>query len=139
MLGKQWLSRYSQVDMRIPLVDRGRDRHRKMNGMATWRFHLVMESLPLMLQVALLLLGCALSKYLFTIDSLVAWVVVGFTAFGFIFYFVIVVVAALSYDCPFQTPFSLFIRLTVCLFHERQNTSRNGSGLFMRSSSGGNN
>ena len=121
MLGKQWLSRYSQVDTPGSLIDRGRDRHRKMDGIATWRFKFVMESLPLMLQVALLLLDSALSKYLFIIDSLVAWVVVGFTACGFLFYFVIVVAATASYDCPFQTPLSLIIRFIVNLFKEREN------------------
>ena len=109
MLGKQWLSRYSHVDMRGSLIDRSRDRQRKMNGMDSWGFKFVMEGLPLMLQTALLLLGCALSKYLFTIDNLVAWVVVVFTASGSLFYLVIAVVASVSYDCPFQTPLSLFL------------------------------
>ena len=116
MLGKQWLNRYSQVDMHGSLIDRSRDRHRKMDGMATWRFKFVMESLPLMLQAALLLFGCALSKYLFTIDNLVALVVVVFTALGFIFYFIIVFAATLSYDCPFQTPLSLIVRFMARLF-----------------------
>ena len=116
MLGKQWLNRYSQVDMHGSLIDRSRDRHRKMDGMATRGFKFVMESLPLMLQAALLLFGCALSKYLFTIDNLVALVVVVFTALGFIFYFIIVFAATLSYDCPFQTPLSLIVRFMARLF-----------------------
>ena len=120
MLGKQWLNRYSKVDMRGSLIDRSRDRQRKMNGMENWGFKLVMESLPLMLQAALLLLGCALSKYLFTIDNLIAWVVVVFTASGFLFYVIIVIAAIISYDCPFQTPISLIVRLTGTLFNERQ-------------------
>ena len=69
MLGKQWLSRYSQVDVRRSLIERGRDRHRKVGAMVTWCFNFVVENLPLMLQVALLL-GCALSKYLIAIDGL---------------------------------------------------------------------
>jgi hypothetical protein len=120
MLGKQWLNRYFQVDMRGSLIDRSRDRQRKADGMAIWRFKFVMESLPLMLQAALLLLGCALSKYLFTIDNLVAWVVVGFTAAGFFFYLIIIFAAILSYDCPFQTPPSLIIRSIICLYQERR-------------------
>ena len=119
MLGKQWLNRYSQVEMRGSLMDRSRNRQRKMNGMATWGFKFVMESLPLMLQAALLLLGCALSKYLFTIDNLVAWVVLGFTASGFLFYLTIVAAATMSYDCPFQTPLSQLIRFMALLFDER--------------------
>ena len=119
MLGKQWLNRYSKV-MSGSLIDSSRDRQRKMNGMATWGFKLVMESLPLMLQAALLLLGCALSKFLFTINNLVAWVVVVFTASGFLFYLIIVIAAIISYDCPFQTPLSLIVRYMGSLFNERK-------------------
>ena len=120
MLGKQWLSRYSQVDMRGSPIDRSRDRQRKMNGMVAWGFTFVMESLPLMLQAALLLLGCALSKFLFTIDNRVAWVVVVFTASGLVFYLFIVIAATISYDCPFQTPLSRIFRSMGGLFNERK-------------------
>ena len=120
MLGKQWLNRYSQVEMRGSPMDRSRDRQRKMNGMDNWGFKFVMESLPLMLQGALLLLGCALSKYLFTIDNHVAWVVVVFTAAGLVFYLSIVVAATISRDCPFQTPLSRFFRFAGTFFDERK-------------------
>ena len=110
MLGKQWLARYSQFDVHVSPIDRGRDRQRKRDGMTTWGFEFVVESLPLMLQVALLLLGCALSEYLFTIDHLIAWIVIGFSTFGFLLYLSFVVAAAISYDCPFQTPLSCAIR-----------------------------
>ena len=113
MLGKQWLNRYTQAEMRGSVIDRSRHRQRKMNGMVTWHFDLVMESLPLMLQAALLLLGYALSNYLFTIDNVVAGVVIGFTAFGLLFYLLINSAATLSYNCPFQTPISLVIRFMI--------------------------
>jgi hypothetical protein len=110
MLGKQWLNRYAQVEMRGSVIDRSRDRQRKMDGMVTWHFDLVMECLPLMLQAALLLLGYALSEYLFFINKVVASVLIGFTTFGLLFYFLIVSAATLSYNCPFQTPLSLILR-----------------------------
>lgn len=110
MLGKQWLNRYSKVDMRGSLIDRSRDRQRKMDGMSAWGFNFVMESLPLMLQAALLLLGYALSNYLLTIDKVVAGVIIGFTGVGLLFYALIAISAILSYNCPFQTPLSLLIR-----------------------------
>jgi hypothetical protein len=113
MLGKQWLNRYSQAEMRGSVIDRSRHRQRKMNGMVTWHFDLVMESLPLMLQAALLLLGYALSQYLFTIDNVIAGVVIGFTSFGLLFYLLIISAATLSYNCPFQTPASLIIRYMI--------------------------
>jgi len=113
MLGKQWLNRYSQAEMRGSVIDRCRYRQRKINGIATWHFDLVMECLPLMLQAALLLLGYALSNYLFTLDRTVAGVLIGFSSFGILFYILIVSAATFSYNCPFQTPFSLIIPLLI--------------------------
>ena len=113
MLGKQWLNRYAQVEMRGSVIDRSRHRQRKMNGMVAWRFGLVMESLPFMLQVALLLLGYALSNYLFFINEVVASVLIGFTSLGLLFYLFFTFAATFSYNCPFQTPPSLILRFLI--------------------------
>jgi len=113
MLGKQWLNRYARVEMRGSVIDRSRHRQRKMNGMVTWHFDLVMEGLPLMLQAALLLLGYALSEYLYSINRTVASVIIGFTSFGLLFYLLIVSAATLSYNCPFQTPISLILHFLI--------------------------
>jgi len=112
MLGKQWLNRYASAG-RGSIVDRGRQRKRKMEGMVTWKFDLVMECVPLMLQAALLLLGYALSDYLYFINRVVASVVIGFTAFGLLFYFLITSAGTLSFNCPFQTPLSLVLRYMI--------------------------
>lgn len=56
-----------------------------------------------MLQVALLLLGFALSRYLWEINTIVASVVLGFALSG-VFFFFIVVAGAASVSCPYQTP-----------------------------------
>jgi hypothetical protein len=64
MLGKQWLNRYDTTDMRGTTIERSHNRQQKLDGIVAWYFNYVMESLPLMLQAALLLLGCALSRYL---------------------------------------------------------------------------
>ena len=113
MLGKQWLTRFAQVDITGSISDRSRNRVRKLDGMVTWHFDLVMECLPLMLQLALFLLGYALSNYLFFVNKVVAGVLIGFTAFGLLFYSLIVFAATLSYTCPFQTPLSLVIRFMI--------------------------
>ena len=42
MLGKRWLNRYASVE-RGSIINRGRDRKQKMEGMVTWQFGLVME------------------------------------------------------------------------------------------------
>ena len=115
MLGKQWLSRYKENETRGSTADRSRLRERKLAGIETWKFHFVMESLPLILQCALVLLGFALSRYLWEVNSSVSSVVIAFTGFGFIFYFFIVTVSVFSFNCPFQTPVSLFLRFVVKL------------------------
>ena len=104
MLGKQWLNQYASVDMRGSAIERGQNRQRKLDGIVTWYFDYVMQSLPLMLQVALLLLGCALSRYLWEINMTVASVVIGVTSFGVLFYLFIIIAGAASASCPYQNP-----------------------------------
>ena len=72
-----------------------------------------MESLPLMLQIALLLLGCALSDYLWGIDITTASVVLGVTSFGAISYLFVVVAGTASVSCPYQTPGARILRYTL--------------------------
>ena len=110
MLGKQWLSRYQSADMRGSAIERSHNRQQKLGGIIGWYFDYVMESLPLMLQVALLLLGCALSRYLWEINVTVASVVLGVTSFGAIFYVFIVIAGTSSDSCPYQTPASNILR-----------------------------
>jgi len=110
MLGKQWLNRYASVDVRGSVIDRSQRRQRKLNGIVTWYFEHVMESLPIMLQFSLLLLGCALSQYLWTMDTTIAAVVLGATSFGVLAYALILIMGTLNESCPYQTPGSRSIR-----------------------------
>ena len=109
-LGKQWLNRYASVNMRGSAIERSQNRQRKLNGIVTWYFDSVMESLPLMLQFALLLLGCALFVYLWGIHRVVASVILSVTAFGVAFYAFVVVAGAISVSCPYQTPGAHILR-----------------------------
>jgi hypothetical protein len=110
MLGKQWLNRYASTDMRGSAIERSQNRQRKLDGIVTWYFDHVMEALPLMLQIALLLLGCALSRYLWKINIIIASVVLGVTSFGMIFYGFVIVAGAASVICPYQTPGARILR-----------------------------
>jgi len=110
MLGKQWLNRYASTGVRGAGIERSQDRQRKLDGIVTWYFNHVMDSLPLMLQIALLLLGCALSLYLWEIDVTVACVVLSVTALGAIFYAFVVVAGTTSTSCPYQTPAARILR-----------------------------
>jgi len=110
VLGKQWLNRYESTDVRGTGIERSQNRQRKLGGIVTWYFDHVMESLPVMLQVALLLLGCALSLYLWEIEVTVACVVLSVTALGVIFYAFIVVAGTAYTNCPYQTPVARILR-----------------------------
>ena len=110
MLGKQWLNRYVSADKRGSTVERSRDRQRKLDGIVIWYFDHVMESLPLMLQAALLLLGCALSRYLLEVNTTIASVILGATSFGVLFCLFTVAAGAASENCPYQTPGSYALR-----------------------------
>ena len=116
MLGKQWLNRYASIDMRGSAIERSQNRQRKLDGIIAWYFEHVLECLPLMLQVALLLLGCALSRYLWEINTAVASVVVGVTSFGMLFYLFIIAAGATSDGCPYQTPWTKTVRRLLHLF-----------------------
>ena len=110
MLGKQWLNRFASTDIRGTAIERSQDRQRKLDGIVTWYFDHVMESLPLMLQIALLLLGCALSRHLWEINITIASVVLSVTALGVTFYFSIVIAATTFEGCPYQTPGARVLR-----------------------------
>ena len=109
MLEKQWVNRYIR-NRGGSAAEKSWDRQRKLDGMGRWYFHVVMEGLPVMLQIALALLGCALSQYLWTVNRAVARVIIAVTLFGFGFHFLDTIAAAISYDCAFQTPPSIPIR-----------------------------
>jgi len=109
MLGKQWLNRYLR-NAGGSTIERCGDRQRKCDGLKKWPFHFFVESLPVMLQVALLLLACGLCKHMASINAPVAGVLITLTVLGVLFYLGIVVVGTSSYECPFQTPISFALR-----------------------------
>ena len=112
MLGKQWVNQYLR-NRGGSAADKSHDRQWKLDGFETWHFHLAIESLPVMLQLALLLLGCDLSKYLWTISRTVAGVIVAVTIFGVSSYIFLTLAATLYYNCPYQTPPSILTRTII--------------------------
>lgn len=109
MLGKQWLNRYMR-HTGGSMIDRCGDRQRKCDGLKKWPFHLFIESLPMMLQIALLLLTCGLCRYMVTINTSVAGVLIALTVAGAVFYLGVIIAGTSSYECPFQTPVSIALR-----------------------------
>jgi hypothetical protein len=109
MLGKQWLNHFRHVGHGT-VNARGRQRQMKLDALYAWHFDAVLEGLPVLLQLSLLLFGVALSANLWTQQQIVACIVIGSTAFGAIFYALIVVAALISDACPFRTPASNRLR-----------------------------
>ena len=89
------------------MIERCSDRQRKDDGLERSPFHLFVESLSIMLQIALLLLTCGLPRYMWSVNTPVARVIISFTVLGMLFYIGIVVAGTSSYVCPFQTPASM--------------------------------
>ena len=116
MLGKQWLTSYDLANVRGSALECGQNRQRKLDGTSTWKFDYVMESLPLMLQAALLLLGGALSRYLWEVNITIASVVLGVASLGVVFYILIIITGTASDSCPYQTPFSRIFRYAPRIF-----------------------
>ena len=92
------------------MVERCGDRQRKCDGLEKWPFHMFIGSLPVMLQIALLLLACGLCRYMVSVNTTVAYILFPLTGLGVLFYVGIVIAGASSYDCPFQTPVSAPLR-----------------------------
>jgi len=109
MLGKQWLNRYLR-NSGGSMIERCGDRQRKCDGLKKWPLHFFVESLPMMLQVALLLLACGLCRHMWSISTSVAYILITLTSLGVVFYLAIVIAGTSSYACPFQTPVSIALR-----------------------------
>ena len=120
-LGKQWINRYIR-NHGGSAADKSRDRQRKLDGFEKWHFRLVIESLPVMLQLAVLLLGCALSRYLWTISRTVAGIILAITLLGLAIYVFITLAAMIYYNCPYQTPPSAIAR-SIIGYLSRNNTT----------------
>jgi hypothetical protein len=97
-LGKQHLNRYKSTEMGGTAIERSQSRQRKLDGVVAWYFDYVLESLSLMLQAALLLLGCALFRYLWDVGVAIATVVIGVTSFRLLFYVPIIISGKIAKD-----------------------------------------
>ena len=109
VLGKQWILYYKRASTWGSIVDRGKERQVKFVGLQKWGLHLIMELLPVLLQLSFLLFGIGLIVYLWDIDLSAAEVLMVVTCFGCAFYACIAVVATIWSDCPFQTPLSILL------------------------------
>ena len=110
MLAKQWLDRYIQHP-EMSVAARCRDRQRKWDALDRWPFKFFIDVLPVLLQIAFLLFSSGLAMYMAAYEVVSANAVTIFTSLGAGIYIVFVILGAVSYDSPFQTPASATIRM----------------------------
>ena len=122
VLGKRWILRYARITTWGNIVDRGKERQAKLVGLRRRGLDLIMESLPVMSQFALLLFGIALAIYLWDLDVPAAGVVLVATSLGFTLYTCIAVATTIWRGYPFQT--SLFALLPNVLLWAKEFTPR---------------
>ncbi|KAJ7867422.1 hypothetical protein B0H13DRAFT_2670514 [Mycena leptocephala] len=111
VLGKQWLLHYDSVGERGTIQERGLERQRKFDGLRRWKFDVVMQMFPLLLQFSLLLFATALSLYLWTIHRGIAVIILALTALGFTLYTIMVISAVTQADSPFQSSLSVVLKI----------------------------
>ena len=116
MLGKQWLNFHFQGSF----INHNHHRELKLRGMITWRFKMIMECLPFVMQASLLLLGYALARYLWDLSRTVSAVIAAFNIFGLLFYLSIVFAATVWKTCPFQIPVSIILRYILSLVNQKK-------------------
>ena len=85
------------------------DRQPKFDSLENGR-SVYLSSLPIMLQIALLLTYGLSRRSMWPVNTSVARVVISFTVLGTLFYVGIVVAGTSSYESPFQMPASTALR-----------------------------
>jgi hypothetical protein len=106
VLGKQWIRFYEAAGSSGTIEERGLQRQRKLDGLQKWKFDTVLQTFPLLLQLALFLFSAALPTYLWTVSVPISGLVIALTSAGFLVYISVLGCAIASTDCPFQTPLS---------------------------------
>ncbi|KAG8922585.1 hypothetical protein FRC02_011754 [Tulasnella sp. 418] len=110
ILGKEMLAEYKSAGALKTIPEQGRQRQKKFDSLKRYRFQLLMQILPIMLQLSLALFLMGIIDFLIPMSLAVAVVVIVPVSFGFILYIVSVVVAVEQEDAPFQTTASQSFR-----------------------------
>ena len=115
VLGKQWILHYTRASTWGSIADRGKERQIKFWGLKKWGFYLVVESLPVMLQLAFLLFAIGLVVFLWGIEVSAAYVTLTVTCIGCALYAWIVLAATIWEDCPYKTHIPILLRKVLML------------------------
>ncbi|KAG8955764.1 hypothetical protein FRC03_011089 [Tulasnella sp. 419] len=116
ILGKEMLAEYKSSGALNTLPEQGRRRQRKFNGLNRYRFQLLMQALPIMLQFSLALFLLGIIDFLLQMSPAVAAVIIVPVFVGLVAYIVSVIVAIQQEDSPFQTSLSKSLRSLLPMF-----------------------
>lgn len=103
VLGKQWLSHFKTARSgHGTLSDRGLRRQQRIDGFKRWQFDLILEALPIMLQLSLILFGIYLAGHLYSDQRFLGSMIIAIIAIGFLFYLWTIFTAIRYPTSPFQ-------------------------------------
>ncbi|KIJ53111.1 hypothetical protein M422DRAFT_242223 [Sphaerobolus stellatus SS14] len=87
VLGKQWLAQFKTSRFGYGTrSERGIRRYRKVKGIEEWHLRPILDSLPVILQLSLLLFGISLAVDLFSLNKGLSGVITALLVFGIIFH-----------------------------------------------------
>ncbi|KAG8857318.1 hypothetical protein FRB96_005805 [Tulasnella sp. 330] len=103
VFARQWLLHYTQTGQIGALETQCRRRQKKFAGAKRWRLEMIVEALPVLLQISLLAFSVGLIDFFWALNRPIAVLVIVLTGLAFLVYIVTIVSAVLYPDCPFQT------------------------------------
>jgi len=103
IFAKQWLNLYTLADVRGSTIERCQKRQRKLDNI-TWRLSVLIDVLSLSLQLAFLLLGYAISLYLWDLGSGIAFVFASITGVITVINVYTIWTALSDPSCLYQSP-----------------------------------
>jgi len=118
VLGKQWLghfktSRFGHGTMQ----ERGLQRHLKVMAIEQWHLHVILDALPVLLQLSLFLFGASLAANIYLKQPALGLIVLAMTTMGGVFYLWTFWTGLRHPSSPFQVGFTNLTRRAFHLVH----------------------
>ncbi|KAG8921650.1 hypothetical protein FRC02_012445 [Tulasnella sp. 418] len=110
VIGKQWLSHYGTESQLRSSSARGIERQRKYMGLEKWKFKMVVEALPALLQFSLFFFFIGLIDFMWPLNTAVGVLVLLLAILTLLFYVVTLLIGILYPNSPFQTRLTNVLR-----------------------------
>ncbi|KAG8939762.1 hypothetical protein FRC03_006070, partial [Tulasnella sp. 419] len=110
---KQWLTAYMDMGAMKAVYVQGRMRQNKHMGLKAWRLRLIIEALPILLQISLLLFLVGVVNFLWVLDQQVGTLQLILSSAGVAVYFITTIIGMFVPNSPFHSRFSSSFRRRV--------------------------